>query len=211
VLKTIGAIGDIHNEHVALQRVLEFLAGNVDAVLSVGDIVDGPGDANVCCELLRNHGAFVVGGNHERWLLADEMRVLSHADNKMHLQAEHVSWLKQLPKTLEFDTIDGKLMLCHGLGPNDMAMLRPEDSGYAIESNTALEKILYESNVRYVINGHTHQRMVRKIDEITFVNAGTLARFQFPCFCILDLSARQVQFFDLTNDNIIAHAPTELP
>ncbi len=202
-IKILGAIGDIHNEDVLLEQVLPFLQSRVEVMVSVGDVVDGPGDANKCCDLLRNHDVHVISGNHERWLLKGEMRMLPSANNKSDIRPELLDWLEKLPATMNFDTPGGKLMLCHGLGSNDMALLRPDDYGYALTSNSALEQILYESDVRYVVSGHTHQRMVRKIDKVTFVNAGTLARQQNPCFCVIHFADNQVQFFDLVNGEIL--------
>lgn len=78
MLKRIAAIGDIHAEDARLERALAHMAAvEVDAILAVGDIVDGPGDVNRCCEMLQARGVHVVRGNHDRWLANNEMRVPS--------------------------------------------------------------------------------------------------------------------------------------
>jgi Icc-related predicted phosphoesterase len=46
-------IGDIHTRATALERLLEFFAQlSLDALLCCGDVLDGPGDALRCVELL---------------------------------------------------------------------------------------------------------------------------------------------------------------
>ena len=76
-LRTVGIVGDIHCEAESLKTALRFLKeANVDLILAVGDIVDGKGDANECCRLLKEFGVATVRGNHERWFLRGEMRDL---------------------------------------------------------------------------------------------------------------------------------------
>ncbi len=47
---------------------------SLDAVLCVGDVVDGGGDADRCCALLSAAAVSTVRGNHDRWFLEDTMR-----------------------------------------------------------------------------------------------------------------------------------------
>ena len=50
---------------------------------------------------------------------------------------------------------------------------------------------------RFVLNGHTHQRLVRSFEDLTIINAGTLYRKHRPCVCVADFVVGQVQFYDL--------------
>lgn len=201
-LTTVAVLGDIHTEDALLEQALAFVRPRVDTIFAVGDIVDGFGDVNRCCDLLRTNDVQVVRGNHERWLLDEEMRILNDANQRADLRSDLIAWLNELPTTITFETQDGPLLLCHGLGEDDMARLLPDDSGYSIQSNAPLEKLICEMNVRYVICGHTHQRMVRRIDNVTFLNAGTLKQQQEPCFFIADFIKREVQFFDMVAGRI---------
>src|SRR4051812_39336019 len=76
MLRRVAAIGDIHAESVSLELVLDYVSGQVEQIFAVGDVVDGLGDAARCCELLRGNNVEVVRGNHERWILNNEMRIL---------------------------------------------------------------------------------------------------------------------------------------
>jgi predicted phosphodiesterase len=202
MLRRVGAIGDIHAEDDALARVLDYLHRlALDRVLAVGDIVDGPGNSARCCRLLAEAGVEAVRGNHDRWALKDELRNLPGA--LAALDAEQRRFLEALPATREYETVGGPLLLCHGLGADDMCRLTDDDFGYALETNDALQELLAVDHVRFVVNGHTHRRMVRCFGRLTIINAGTLFRENKPCFAVIDFEAGRVEFFDLAAGGIV--------
>lgn len=171
-------------------------------VLAVGDIVDGPGDVGRCCGLLRAHGVVAVRGNHDRWLLADQARSFADAHHRRDLDAETIAYLQALPRTRRITTVRGELMLCHGVGDDDMRRLVPSSPG--IEHD--LDR-LGDPTLRIVVGGHTHERMVRTFPRpgmppLVFINPGTLrapGRTHVPdCgFFFVDLAASIVVIFDL--------------
>ena len=192
-----GVLGDVHSEDVILAAALELFAREqVDRVLAVGDLVDGPGDPLRTFELLA--GADCVAGNHDRWYLEGVMRELPDALPAGTLGAEHQRWLAALPATRTYPTPDGALLLCHGLDTDDMASLRPHDFGYGLDNNDALQRLLREGRYRFVVSGHSHRRMVRKLGATTFINAGTLLREHSPGVLVLDVARRTADFFDWT-------------
>lgn len=204
-LRRIGAIGDIHAEHLALEQALAFLRGEaVEAILAVGDIVDGPGDAGRCCQLLAEFGVEAVRGNHDRWALKDELRNLP--DATAALDPVHRTFLEALPVTRDYATSAGPLLLCHGLAADDMNRVTPDDFGYALQSNDTLQDLLHSEEYRFVVNGHTHRRMVRQLGGLTIINVGTLFREHAPCFAIIDFEVGQADFFDAPNSGVITRA-----
>jgi len=92
-----------------------------------------------------------------------------------------------------------------------MKTLLPDENGYALTSNEELNKLLRESQHRYVIKGHSHRRMVRRVEDVTFINAGTLLQKHGPGFCIIDFRKQQVQFFDFINSEITTRDAVRLP
>jgi len=210
LLTRVAVLGDVHAEHEHLEAALRRVYGKFDAILCVGDIVDGPGDINRTCQLLQEYEVQAVKGNHERWLFSNEMRVLQDSHYLDDIETAHRNWLQALPKTMRFETPQGPLLLCHGLGENDMKTLLPDETGYALQNNTALENLLYGTDLRYVVKGHSHRRMVRRIDDVTFINAGTLHRNCDPCFCTIDFGKREVQFFFFRNNQVVDGATQEL-
>ncbi|MGZ3421356.1 MAG: metallophosphoesterase family protein [Polyangiales bacterium] len=194
-VRRFGAIGDVHGEDRFLAAALDHMRGT-DAVLAVGDIVDGRGDVDRCCALLKDHGALVVRGNHERWVLEDKMRELPQATMRGDLAPATLEFLRALPATRTLETVLGKLMLCHGVGDDDMIRLLPEDEGYVLTSNDALQNVLAKG-FELMVCGHTHRPMVRSIHGLTVINAGTLHYADTPSFVEVDLEAKVAQYFTI--------------
>jgi len=205
MLRRAGIIGDIHCEVVRLRRVVEhFRSLEVDTVLAVGDIADGPGDLGEACSILQAQGALVVAGNHDRWLLAGEMRDLPDATRPGTVTPAVRQYLAGLPKTRLLDSPRGSVLLCHGLGEDDMASVRPDDDCDALRANAAFVKLLRSRPARYVINGHSHRPMLRTIDGLTIFNAGTLHPKHRPVCAIANFDEGEVQIYDIRGYEVTA-------
>lgn len=202
-LSRIGLIGDVHACDARLEASIHFLrAANVEKILCVGDIVDGHGDGQRCCVLLQQFEVATVRGNHDRWLLSHQMRELEGSVALSSLNGNTVAWLRALPRTLAFQTTRGPLLLCHGVGENDMKKLTPDDYGYALECNDELQALMASGEYRFVVGGHTHQRMVRRFGPLVFINAGALPTWSGPCFSIADFGRGRVEFYDFVDEQV---------
>jgi predicted phosphodiesterase len=215
----LGLIGDVHAEDQLLARTLDILtAARVEKILCTGDLVDGLGNVDRVIRLLEKFGALVVRGNHDRWIRSDEMRTLPHAHRMTDLAIESIGYLKELPEThkLDIDAVGGKLLLCHGVGTNDMCRLTPDDYGYAISSNTDLLAVLFDPNIRVMVGGHTHKPMLRRFARaagkapLFVVNPGTLARDNEPGYAILDIRGARTDFYRLPESGTPAHVSTAM-
>lgn len=194
----VGLLGDVHAEDRLLADALRRLTqSGVERILCVGDIADGPGDVDRACELLALHEVVTVRGNHDRWLLTDTVRDLPDAVRRDALAAATVAFLSSLPRTQEFSSPLGRVLLCHGLGSNDMIGVTPDDFGYALESNFELQALLGAEEVRIVVNGHTHRPMLRRFGKLTVVNAGTLFHRHEPGYVVMDFSGGAVSWYAL--------------
>jgi predicted phosphodiesterase len=203
----LGLIGDVHAEDERLAIALNVLsAERVDRVLCTGDVVDGHGDIERTCRLLGTHRVSTVRGNHDRWLRDDDMRTLPNAHRMTSLAPESIELLKSLPPTLSMEVPGGKLLLCHGIGENDMRKLGPDDSGYAISTNDDLLKVLFDATIAMMVCGHTHTPMVRCFERgggkpaLIVINAGTLAREDSSGFVVVDIPNRRVDFHHIADD-----------
>ena len=186
-INIIGAIGDVHGEDRLLEKTIAFLKDrDVDMILCVGDIVDGEGNWEHCCHLLQQEGIQTVQGNHDRWLFEGWLRGSPDATQLDDISHESATFLQSLPNTYEFSTPDGAALLCHGLGDNVMAKVSTDDYGYAIETNMELQQLIDGRKYRYIINGHTHETMVRSFGRLTIINAGSLKADLFPGFLLVD-------------------------
>jgi len=218
-----GLIGDVHAEDARLEVALKALfAAGVDRVLCTGDVVDGQGNVDRSCELLARHQVLTVRGNHDRWIRQDDMRALPHAHKMTELSPDSIAMIKSLRSTewLDLPPADvtsgagggGRLLLCHGVGENDMRRLTPDDAGYAISTNEELLELLFDPTVAIMVSGHTHRPMVRRFERgsgrpaLIAVNAGTLAREDEPGFVVLDVGARRVDFMRIGDDLAVSTA-----
>ncbi|HEU5077136.1 MAG TPA: metallophosphoesterase family protein [Polyangiaceae bacterium] len=191
----IGLIGDVHQEDLALGWALAWLSDQeVDLCVCVGDIADGFGDLDACCELLDSHGVITVRGNHDRWFLAQQMRDVPQATPLQAASEENREWLRQLPATVSIDTPAGRALVCHGTADDDMLGVRPDDEGYALDANESLQRLIRAGEHRILIAGHTHLPMLRRVSELTVVNAGTLHRNYDPCVGLLDTTTLTERF-----------------
>ncbi|MFT3772598.1 MAG: metallophosphoesterase family protein [Minicystis sp.] len=211
--RRVGLIGDVHTEAEILERAIRDLrALGADIVLCVGDIANGCGDLARCCDLLEHHDVLTVRGNHDRWLLNDLAQdpedpavrrrlpaaVLTHLTHlRRDVPARTVRFLTSLPATRTFATRRGELMLCHGLGANDVAGITPDQAAESVAADIELQALLASAELRIVLNGHTHHRMVRHFDHLTIVNAGTLHPAQEPGAVLLNLAEGSVLWLPL--------------
>ena len=203
MLRRAGLIGDIHCEVDHLKRIISFFKClKVDTILAVGDIADGPGDLTEACMALQTSGVLTVSGNHDRWLLAGEMRDLPDATPVSAVTPQARAYLSALPKTRLLDSPRGKVMLCHGLGDDDMASVRPDDEGIALHNNGPLWKLIKSGKAQFVMNGHSHRPMLRTIEGLTILNAGTLHPKHRVTFSIVDFDAEEVQVYEVAHDRI---------
>jgi predicted phosphodiesterase len=196
VIRRIGLIGDLHAEHEALAFVLaELRQLGAETLLQVGDIADGPGDLTRTVELLREHQVLAVRGNHDRWLLGNQLRELPYAMQLSDTVPTVIDYLNALPVTREFRSPRGHVLLCHGLGTSDMVGVKPDHEGYDISSNTELQRLITERRYRFVLNGHTHRSMLRTFGPLSIVNAGTLLRDDERCFTYVDFERGELVRF----------------
>ncbi len=205
MLRRLVLIGDVHTEATRLAQVLGHIERTrPDAVLCVGDIVDGPEDATRCIALLRDHEVVTVRGNHDRWQLAGTPFAPYDAP------AWAWDWLAALPATRLLDTIAGRLLLGHGVGEHDLTKLGPDDTGYALDNNFALWELTTDRTADLYVGGHTHRRMVRRFEDLLVLNPGTLARADEPGFLDVDLEAGVGGWYRVDEDGVTADGTVDL-
>lgn len=197
-IRTLGVVGDVHAEHQRLERALNlFAAQGVDAVICTGDIADGPGNVDTCCDLLRQAKVTTVAGNHDRWLLDDRVREIEDAHHRSELSETSEAFLTSLGKTESLTTCAGELLLCHGVDHNDLRKVWPGTERMPIERSHELDSIILRNQHRYVINGHLHYRVVVDFESLTLINAGTLCGRHRPGVSIVDFAQQTVTAYQL--------------
>jgi predicted phosphodiesterase len=83
-----------------------------------------------------------------------------------------------------------------------MSVFRSDTDAYSLRWLTALIALQRDPEVALMLAGHTHERMVRRIEGLTVVNAGTLHRDDAPGFIIVDFTIPEVRGFDVEDGQI---------
>jgi predicted phosphodiesterase len=186
-IRRLGLIGDVHAEEDRLEAALDWMHGQrLDAILCTGDVSDGPGSVDRCCELLEQAGVATVSGNHDRWLLTDKSRHIENAHQLADVGEPAREWLGALPRTLSFDTVLGPLLLCHGMADNDMRKVWPGTRRMPAERSDELDSLLAAAEHRFIVNGHMHFRVLIDFQDLLLVNAGTLTSRHRPGVSVFD-------------------------
>jgi predicted phosphodiesterase len=195
-VERIGVIGDIHACDLLLEAAVGLLKAEGLPIFSTGDVVDGAGDVHKCIALLIEQGVKVVRGNHDEWLIKNIMRDSPQDSLKItqpgELSEKELAYVNALPATITIETTIGSVLLCHGVGHNNMNKINPDDYGYAIEVNDDLQKLIVERKYEAVINGHSHKKMMRDFNGLVVINAGSLVGQ--PGFLVVDFKKREVEF-----------------
>lgn len=204
-LRRLGVLGDIHAEHERLATAIAWLkAEGAERIVHVGDVVDGAGDLPRTLAILAEHAIVGVAGNHDRWLLAGQMRELRGAHPASALTAEVAGALRGWPPLLQLSTVRGELLVCHGVGRDDMLVLKGDTILGFLTGQPAFEELLAAEHLALVVAGHTHQPSVREVGHLVWINAGTLKGDEFPVVTLVDLARGEARFGGLEAPDRVA-------
>jgi predicted phosphodiesterase len=198
-------IGDVHAEDERLEAALALGARErCEAALCVGDVADGYGDLERTIAILEDARVRVVRGNHDRWLVANEMRTLVPTQDPARCPRA-VSTARLWPPVLEVATTRGLLLLCHAIADDDMAVLEAHTREDDVRAVPAWRALAARGRHRFMAAGHTHEVMVRTLDGVTILNGGTLKRDDDPRVAVVDLAAGELHVHDLEDPAIPYH------
>ena len=207
----VGLLSDIHANLVALEAVLAAL-GKVDALWVTGDTVGYGPDPVDTLALLRERGALLVQGNHDRAVATGEGLDLFH-DRAADAAQLHQRWLSSedrdalgaLPTVVKAD----RFTLCHG-------SLRDPMWEYVTTARAA-GATLKLAETDHCCNGHTHVPALFRLagnavkathitegtayllEERTLINAGSVGQPRDgdprASFAVLDTEAGTATFY----------------
>jgi putative phosphoesterase len=177
----LALIGDIHGNSAALRAVLSRAAAErVDALLVTGDLVGYYFDPRGVLDLLGPWSRYTVRGNHEDMLARArrDRQALAGIDKAYgsglcmaldELPRHELDALSALPHPLDV-VLDGRrILLCHGAPWDNDAYVYP-DADETLLARCAVP------GYDFVILGHTHYPMVRRIEGVTIVNPGSVGQ-----------------------------------
>jgi len=187
----IAVLADIHANYFALQAAIMHLESwKPDRVIIAGDIINrGPRPAE-CLALIQmkmeSEGWLVLRGNHEDYVIMHSCPgaprqgpalEVHRASYWTYLQlGEDVTSLKAMPLQHIFPGPDRKyVQFIHGslLGSRDG--IYPETSDYSLQKKIGLDHLSPGENPLALFGvGHTHRPVIRWLNNILVVNAGSV-------------------------------------
>lgn len=153
----LGIVSDIHGNLAGLQGALAAM-GPVDELLCLGDSIDRSRFSNEVVALLKARNAHLILGNHEEMFLADG-REQPDADPDL------LAFLARQPH---------RRMLRYG-GKNVLMIHSTpwEPRGEYIYPHNPKLELFAEAGADFVLYGHTHAQVVRRIGRVVIVNPGS--------------------------------------
>jgi diadenosine tetraphosphatase ApaH/serine/threonine PP2A family protein phosphatase len=191
---TVALLSDIHANLVALEAVLADLP-NVESVWVMGDTVGyGPDPADTLA-LLRERGATLIAGNHDRAVATGEGLELFNSAARTAAQ-QHRAWLSAADRDalaalpLTFEPAPG-YSICHG-SPRDPLW------EYVFDTRTAVGAMAGTGALRFCV-GHTHvPATFRGGDGKLMINPGSVGQPRDgdprASYALLDLAGATVDF-----------------
>ena len=150
------------------------------------------GCPNRSAKLLQENKVITVRGNHDRWIIENKARHIKKAHSLHDLTVDTLAFLKKLPTQATIDLGEIRILVCHGVGDNDLEKIWPGTDRLKALKSELLDKIISSKRYNYMINGHIHFRTMIHFRKMTLINAGTIAGDFWPGVSILDLETNQV-------------------
>jgi putative phosphoesterase len=186
----LGIISDIHCNVYGLQQALAAME-TVDEVLCLGDSINESRFSNETIAALKARGAHLILGNHEEAFLSSDGE-RAREDNGT--DRELLAWLAGQPlrRTLK---LAGKTVLMVHSTPWE-----PRGE-YVFPHSPRLERFA-EADADFVLYGHTHAPVVRRIGRVLVINPGSAGEARYGgsiwqlCCAILDTATDTVELID---------------
>jgi putative phosphoesterase len=200
----IGVISDIHGNLPALEAVLGDLANrHVDRLYCLGDLVGYAPFANEVVDRIRTARISTIIGNYDdgtgfdrdecgcAYREPEDQRLgdLSFAWTKAHVTPENKAFLRSLLKEIRFDADGKRVLLVHG-SPRKINEYLFEDRPLS-----SFQRLAASSDADIVVFGHTHKPYTKLVDNVLFVNAGSVGKPKDgdwrACYAILQPGAAE--------------------
>jgi len=186
----LGIVSDIHCNGAGLARALA-LMGDVGALICLGDSIYEYRFSNEVVRLLKERDAQVIVGNHEECFFGPHG---VRARARVGIDPALAAWLAGQPHRRELTIAGKRLLLVHS------TPWEPRGA-YIYPESTLLDRFA-EAEADFVLYGHTHQQVVRRVGRVLVINPGSAGDArdfrnggQLSC-AILDTASEEVQVLD---------------
>jgi putative phosphoesterase len=186
----LGIVSDIHCNARGLMRAIE-LIGDVDELICLGDSIYEYRFSNEVVQLLRERKAQVIVGNHEEYFFGPQgVRARARAG----IDPDLADWLLAQPHRRELKTGGKTLLLVHSTPW--------EPRGAYVHPGSGEMERFGEADADFVLYGHTHQQVVRRVGRVLVVNPGSAGEARDPrnggqlSCAVLDTASEEVELID---------------
>jgi putative phosphoesterase len=212
-LPRIAALGDVHANLPALEAVLNHAgAQGIDIVWNVGDFLGYGAFPDQVVRRLRKVRALSIVGNYDLKVLKFKRKRHKWQGKKHPLKFYAFQWayenlskksrkyLRKLPREMRLEVEGQQILLTHGSPVSNNEPLGPHTPEARLSELTKI------AQVDVVLCGHSHQPFARRVNEVWFINTGSVGRPDDgdprTSYAVLDLhrGGLQVQHFRLEYD-----------
>jgi putative phosphoesterase len=186
----VGIVSDIHCNAAGLTQALH-LMGEIDELVCLGDSIYEYRFSNEVVHILKEREAQVIVGNHEEVFFGPSG---ARARARDGVDPALAQWLAGRPQRSELRLGGKTLLLVHS------TPWEPRGS-YVYPDSTLLLRFA-EAEADFVLYGHTHAQIVRRIGRVLVINPGSAGDArdhrnggQLSC-AVLDTASEEAQVFD---------------
>ncbi len=186
----LGIVSDIHSNAAGLQRALD-LMGDVDELLCLGDAIFEYRFSNEVVALLRQRAAMVIQGNHEEVFFSPAG---IRAREREGLDPALLEYLGGQPHRRLLQFGNKTVLMVHSTPW--------EPRGEYVFPHSAKLPRFAEAEADFVLYGHTHAQVVRRVGRVTVINPGSAgdardnSNDRQLSFAVLDTATHEVQVTD---------------
>ena len=186
----LGIVSDLHCNIAGLRRALD-LIGEVDELICLGDSIWEYRFSNEVVGLLRERGALTILGNHEEGFLGP---LGARARAREGIDPAMLRWLAERPHRIELDCGGKSLLAVHSTPW--------EPRGTYVFPHSAMLDRFAEAGADFVLYGHTHHQLVRRIGRVLVINPGSAGDARDPgngrqlSCAVLDTASEEVRLID---------------
>lgn len=186
----LGIISDVHCNLYGLRQALAAME-SADEVLCLGDTINESRFSNEAIAALKARGAHVILGNHEEVFLSsagEDARSGNGTDRAL------VNWLADQPLRRALRIGGKKVLMIHS------TPWEPRGD-YIFPHSEQLERFT-EADADFVLYGHTHAQLVRRVGRVLVINPGAAGEpyfdgdsWRLSC-ATLDTATEEVELID---------------
>jgi predicted phosphodiesterase len=176
----VALVSDIHGNLFALEAVLADLRGDpAERIICLGDVFDGGPWPRACLARLREVGAGVVLGNADHWMLEGRPRNRRQGPTAWidelgwwcaeQLSAADRESVRAFQTAIEIPMGPSVTLHCVHGSPRSMW-----DNMLATTPAGEIDAMLAGAGATLFAAGHTHEQLLRRIDERAIVNPGSV-------------------------------------